>query len=122
MKGPLTRQQMRKVVAQWKRAGPELEHVRKEELRRWQYDYKAVDALLDMGDHFGKSRLTSGLVEMQKWFMKLAQQQGLRTMAVRERGADYGRSKTSKGREKQEVSVVSPKRPESAWRRSGRRP
>jgi len=80
MKGALTRQQMQKVVEQWKRAGPELERVRKEELRRWQYDYKAVDALLDMGDNFGKSRPTSGLVEMQKWFMKLAERQGLPPM------------------------------------------
>ena len=83
MKGALTRQQMQKVVEQWKRAGPELERVRKEELRRWQYDYKAVDALLDMGDNFGKSRPTSGLVEMQKWFMKLAERQGLRPTSAR---------------------------------------
>jgi hypothetical protein len=82
MKDALTRQQMQKVVEQWKQAGPELERVRKEELRRWQYDYKTVDALLNMGDHFGKSRPTSGLVEMQKWFMKLAERQGLRPIAV----------------------------------------
>ncbi|MBI2439965.1 MAG: hypothetical protein HYV35_01185 [Lentisphaerae bacterium] len=92
MKGALTRQQMRKVVEQWKRAGPELERVRNEELRRWQYDYKAVDALLDIGGHFGKSRPTSGLVEMQKWFMKLAERQGLRPVSVPERRADHHRS------------------------------
>ncbi|MFA5342769.1 MAG: hypothetical protein WC381_02250 [Kiritimatiellia bacterium] len=95
----LTRHQMKKVVEQWRRAGPELERVRKEELRRWQYDHKAVDALLDMGDNFGKSRPTSGLVEMQKWFMKLAGRRGLRPLSVRERKADYNRSKKpDKGR------------------------
>ena len=36
-------------------------------------DLEAVDALLDLGDRAGlPSRTTSGLVEMQRWFMRPA--------------------------------------------------
>lgn len=66
----LNRNQQKAVVTQWKRAAPALAKARDEELQQWQYDWKTVDALLDVGDRFGSPRPTSGLVEMQKWFMK----------------------------------------------------
>jgi hypothetical protein len=93
------REHIKKVVAQWRQAGPELERVRREELRRWKYDPDIVDALLQIGDQFGKSRPTSGLVEMQKWFMKLAQKQGLLPGMVREDEPEY-RTHTSSGAKK----------------------
>jgi hypothetical protein len=94
MKSP-NREQVKKVVDQWRRAGPELARVRREELRRWKYDPEIVDALLQIGDQFGKSRPTSGLVEMQKWFMKLAEKQGLLPSVVREDQPQYRTRKSS---------------------------
>jgi len=71
----LTKEQQKKVVAQWERAGPELERFHREELRNRQYDWTTVDALLDMGDRFGGSRHPEGLVEMQRLFIKAARRQ-----------------------------------------------
>lgn len=71
----LKRKQQKAVVTQWKRAAPALAQARDEELQQWQYDWTTVDALLDVGDRFRRTRPTSGLVEMQKWFMKLAKRQ-----------------------------------------------
>ena len=70
-------------IEQWKRAGPELERIRRQELRGLKYEFPIIDALLEIGDRFGQSRPTSGLVEMQKWFMILAEQQGLVSKTVR---------------------------------------
>ncbi|MFH1108354.1 MAG: hypothetical protein V1790_04030 [Planctomycetota bacterium] len=68
----LSRAEMRQVVAQWQKAGPELERIRRERLRQWQYDWRDVDALLAAGDRFGAPRTTSGLVEMQRRLKILA--------------------------------------------------
>ena len=86
----LTREQQRVVVQQWKKAGPELERVRNEELRKWVYDWTSVDALLELGDRFGQSREATGMVEMQRLFIKAARQQGLLPAMVRETPAPYG--------------------------------
>ncbi len=70
MKQP-TREEQRKLVQQWKETGLELERIRREALRGMPYNWEDVDALLaiaDRGDY--PSRTTSGLVEMQYWFMK----------------------------------------------------
>jgi hypothetical protein len=91
----LTREQMKKVVEQWRQAGPDLTRVRHEELRRWKHDPEVVDALLQIGDRFARSRPTSGLVEMQKWFMKLAEKQGLLPSVVREDPPVYRPRKAS---------------------------
>ena len=64
--------QQKAVVEQWKRAAPALASARRDELVRWEYDWTTVDALLEMGDRQGRSRPTSGMVEMQRLFMKAA--------------------------------------------------
>ncbi|MBN1672301.1 MAG: hypothetical protein JXR37_14775 [Kiritimatiellae bacterium] len=71
---PLTRAQQKRLVEQWKRAGVELARVRREELRRWKYDWTVVDALLDVGTRYAReSSRSSGLVEWQRWMRKLAE-------------------------------------------------
>ena len=81
----LTKEQQRHLVRIWQTAGPELERIRREELRGLPYNWEDVDMLLDMGDYYdGPPRLTSGLVEMQRLFMKAARKQGLLPSVVRE--------------------------------------
>jgi hypothetical protein len=87
----LAKEQQRYLVRVWDKAGPELERIRREELRGLPYRWEDVDALLEMGDHYdGPRRLTSGLIEMQRQFMELARKQGLLPAAVREESATYG--------------------------------
>ena len=70
MKFP-TREEQKKLVQQWDETGRKLEEIRRNELRGMPYDWKAVDALLQLADlHTGPERTTSGLVEMQRLFMK----------------------------------------------------
>ena len=57
-------------VEHWKRVGPLLERIRREELRNWEYDPDLVDAVLELGCRLRVERKTSGLVEQQRWFMK----------------------------------------------------
>ncbi len=84
-------EQWKQYAEQWRRAGPELERIHWEELRAYQYKPEDADALLEIGDRFGgPPRLTSGLVEMQRLFMKMARQQGLLPAEVREENASYG--------------------------------
>ena len=81
----LTKEQQRHLVRIWQTAGPELERIRREELRGLPYNWADVDTLLDMGEYYdGPPRLTSGLVEMQRLFMKAARRQGLLPSVVRE--------------------------------------
>jgi hypothetical protein len=66
------REEQRRLVKQWAETGRELEAIRREELRDMPYDWKAVDSLLQLADSYdGPERTTSGLVEMQRYFMKL---------------------------------------------------
>lgn len=78
------REQSRQFVQSRQRAGPELERIRREELRAMddRMDLDGMDALADIGVRDGTPRTTSGLVEMQKWFMKLARRQGLLSPTV----------------------------------------
>jgi hypothetical protein len=67
------REMMRRWVETWKQAGPELEAIRQEEIRR--LDPLRVLPLLE--DAFNQAlelppRPSSGLVEMQRWFARLA--------------------------------------------------
>jgi len=59
-------------VENWQRVGPVLERIRREELRAFKYEdnIEAIDALLQLGCDLGTERLTSGLVEQQRLFMK----------------------------------------------------
>jgi hypothetical protein len=64
---------MKRWVETWKRAAPELEAIRRRELR--EIDTQA--ALMSLADAFESCRLhfppepTSGLVQQQAWFKKL---------------------------------------------------
>jgi hypothetical protein len=56
----------------WKRVGPLLEAIRREELRRFNFEenWHIVDGLFQLGSDQAVERKTSGLVEMQRWFAK----------------------------------------------------
>ena len=61
-------------IAHWKRVGPILEQIRRDELRRfdWDKDWELVDALLDLGTNQpSPPRTTSGLVELQRKLRKV---------------------------------------------------
>ena len=61
-------------VRAWKEAGPELERLRREELRRID-PQRAIALLCGTADYTTPPRTpkpTSGLVEQQRWFMKAA--------------------------------------------------
>lgn len=66
-----TKEEQRQIVKQWEQTGRELERIRKQALRGMPYNWKDVDALLELG-HLAQlePRKTSGLIEMQYWFMK----------------------------------------------------
>ncbi|MFW6161186.1 MAG: hypothetical protein ACODAJ_00360 [Planctomycetota bacterium] len=66
------REQVKAWVEAWKRAGPLLERIRHEELRRLRHEdsLEVIDGLLQMGYQHGRDEPTSGLVEQQRVFMK----------------------------------------------------
>jgi hypothetical protein len=62
----------RRWIETWKRAGPELERLRREELRRLD-PQSSIELLCGPTDYTVAPRApkpTSGLVEQQRWFMK----------------------------------------------------
>ena len=64
----------RRWVKTWQQAGPKLERVRREELRRLD-PQRAIALLCGEADYTVPPRVprpTSGLVEQQRWFMKMA--------------------------------------------------
>ncbi len=64
----------RRWVKVWQQAGPRLERVRREELRRLD-PQQAIALLCGEADYTvppRAPRATSGLVEQQRWFMKMA--------------------------------------------------
>jgi len=65
------REQQRAIVKQWEKTGEELDAMRRERLRNKPWDLAEVDALLKLGER-QPSRTTSGLIEMQRIFMKAA--------------------------------------------------
>ena len=73
------REQLREWVQRWQRVGPELDRIKREELRAPDYYEKNLPLLNDMlqwaCDH-ARPRTTSGLVEQQRLFMKLREKQG----------------------------------------------
>ncbi len=73
----ITREQERQVVQQWVKAGPELQRIRDEELANRPYDWRIVDALLDMGMRFKQPKSERSLVLMQARFIKFADKLGL---------------------------------------------
>jgi hypothetical protein len=85
------KQLMRRFVEPWRRAGPEMEAIRRRELARFDFaaNWKAIDDLLAAGLQQARPRTESGMVEMQRWFLKLAQQYGLVPTTVREAATPY---------------------------------
>ncbi len=86
----MTSDQWRQYAAQWDRAAPELERIHREELKNQKYDPRLVDALMDIGAKMPhKEETPNGLVEMQYWFRKLAEKQGLIRLTAREDEEPY---------------------------------
>ncbi len=86
----MTSDQWKQYAEQWKQAGPELERVHREELRNWKYDWRIVDALLEIGAKSPRGDdEPNGLVEMQRLFMKAARKQGRLPYVVRETPGGY---------------------------------
>ncbi|NJL72314.1 MAG: hypothetical protein HC888_12410 [Candidatus Competibacteraceae bacterium] len=70
MKRP-TLEEQRALAQQWHTTGPVLERIRREALRDKPYDWKEVDALLSLAELQPRpTRLSSGIEEMQYWFMR----------------------------------------------------
>jgi hypothetical protein len=59
-------------VEHWRRVGPKLERIRREELRNfdWEKQLPLIDALLEIGVSFRPPRTTSGLVELERFLAK----------------------------------------------------
>ena len=66
-----TVEEQRQLVRQWEETGRELSRMRREALRALPYNWEDMDALLSLCDNFKRARphKSSGLVEMQRWFM-----------------------------------------------------
>lgn len=64
----MTNEEAREYVERWKKAGPALEKIRREELRtmRFEEEATAIDLLLEAGLRCAPPSTTSGLVEMQR--------------------------------------------------------
>ena len=67
------REMMRRWVEAWKLAGPELEAIRRREVREADNleDLAALEGAFNHALETMPARESSGLVEMQKWFAKL---------------------------------------------------
>lgn len=69
----LKNRQTEKWVNTWQRAGRALDKIKRRELRSYDYDKnrKIIDEMLQWAHEHRKIRLTSGLVEQQRLFMKI---------------------------------------------------
>ena len=67
------REQIKKWVETWNHAGAALKKIKQRELREFDYARHAtvVDEMLQWAHDHGTIRLTSGLVEQQKLFMRM---------------------------------------------------
>jgi len=67
------RDQIKKWVETWKRAGSALDEVKRRELRAYNYfeNQALVDEMLQWAVDHQKIRLTTGMVEQQRLFMKM---------------------------------------------------
>lgn len=66
-----TLEQQRYLVKLWDTTGPELERIRRAELRGKEYDAAEVEGLLSLAEGYdGPPRFAEGMVEMQRIFMK----------------------------------------------------
>ena len=67
------RQQIKKWVETWERAGRALDEVKRRELRAYDYfkNQAMIDEMLQWAVDHQEVRLTTGLVEQQRLFMKM---------------------------------------------------
>jgi len=86
----MTKAHWKQFADQWRRAGPELARVHRNEVRTRPYDPDVIDDLLRIGDAQVHSRKVSGLVELQRYLLKLAQLRGAAPRAVHEERSKYG--------------------------------
>jgi len=65
---------MRRWVQTWKEAGPELEAIRREEIRKADNleDLAVFEGAFNQALRSLRPEPSSGMIEMQKWFAKLA--------------------------------------------------
>lgn len=68
----------KKIVGQWKRTGALLEEIRARELQNFFYDPELVDSMLELGLLHARPRVTSGLVDMQRFFSRWRETSGFR--------------------------------------------
>lgn len=68
----MTDDEAREYVERWKKAGPALEKIRREELRNLSHEacQRQVQSLLSIGIANQQPRRTSGLIEQQRIFQK----------------------------------------------------
>lgn len=73
MEGIVKNKQTQKWVKTWQRTGVALDEIKRRELLAYEYDKKRkiIDEMLQWAQDHRKSRLTSGLVEQQRFFMKI---------------------------------------------------
>ena len=69
----LKSKQTEKWVKTWQRTGAVLDEIKRRELRAYDYNKnrKIIDEMLQWAQDHRKIRLTSGLVEQQRLFMKI---------------------------------------------------
>ena len=73
MNGIIKNRQTEKWVKTWQRAGKALDKIKRRELHGYDYNknLKVIDEMLQWAYDHRKIRLTSGLVEQQRLFMKI---------------------------------------------------
>jgi hypothetical protein len=71
------KQQLRAWVQTWQQAEKALKDIKQQELRHYDYEknWPLIDSMLQWAYEHRTERLTSGLIEQQRWFMKLREQQ-----------------------------------------------
>lgn len=69
----MEKERLRRWVQTWQQAGEALQEVKRQELRNFDYaKHRAlIDEMLQWAYEHRTTRLTSGLVEQQYWFMKM---------------------------------------------------
>jgi hypothetical protein len=62
----------REMIAHWRRIGPALDRIRRQELRQFNYEQQLpmIDALLQLACEQSLPRTTSGLVELERLLAK----------------------------------------------------
>jgi hypothetical protein len=73
-----TTQDIKKWIAAWRKASSALTEQKKKDLRDpgyYEKNLRILDEMLDLSCARADERLTSGLVEQQRWFMKLREKE-----------------------------------------------